>query len=69
MATILEFRHSGENTSQAPRVDGRSDEDTDVSADIIIFPGVRIERMEDDAAEEKQSATASGRHSETVSRD
>ena len=68
MATILEFRRPDE-ASQAPRADCQSDEDTDQSADIIIFPGVRIERMDDDGAVDRQPATASGRHSETVRHD
>ena len=68
MATILEFCRP-DDASQAPRADCGSDEHTDQSADIIIFPGVRIERRGGDAADEKQPAAASGRKSETVRRD
>ncbi len=68
MATILAFRRL-DVSSQAPKADYRSNVDKDQSADIIIFPGVRIERMEDGAAAGNQPATASGRHSETVRRD
>ena len=68
MATILEFCRP-DDTSQAPKADCGSDENTDQAADIIIFPGVRIERQNGDAASQEQPAAASGRQTETVRRD
>ncbi|MGI9385196.1 MAG: hypothetical protein ACR2PO_18740 [Methyloligellaceae bacterium] len=68
MATILEFRRpedgaSGQTTEHQP------DQDISRSAEIIIFPGVRIERPREQAAEEKLPAAASARPPETARRD
>ena len=68
MATILEFRRpedgaSGQTTERQP------DEDISRSAEIIIFPGVRIERPKEEAAEHTLPAAASVRSPETARRD
>lgn len=68
MATILEFRRpedgaSGQTTERQP------DEGISRSAEIIIFPGVRIERPQEEAAREALPAAASVRPPETARRD
>ena len=52
MATILEFRASGDDVSARPRRRRTR------SAEIVIFPGVRYERWRE--AEAKSEAAVSG---------
>lgn len=68
MATILEFRRPDDGAS-GQKSECQSDEDISRSAEIIIFPGVRIERPKEPAAEEALSAAASAGPSETACRD
>lgn len=45
MATILEFRHAGRPKFR--RNSSTENADSGTSAEIVIFPGVRIERQTD----------------------
>jgi len=66
MATILEFRASGEPQTSVADAD-RTAESTTESAQIIIFPGVRIERYDldpfEDAGSDLNSVAKEGRTS------
>ena len=68
MATILEFRRPDDGAS-GQTTECQPDEDNRRSAEIIIFPGVRIERAREEAAGEQFAAAVSARPPETASRD